>query len=103
MVTWSRAFKAAGVYVAYSIIWDILGGAILTFGVITLGTGLSAPSFASIQPNPYQLAVGIVVSVVGFILILLGNIATFFKVNTDIIVQDMAETFQQEEKPQITA
>ena len=41
--------------------------------------------------------------VFGFILMSLGNMDTFFKVNTDIIVDGMAENFQHEEQnPEIT-
>jgi len=93
MVTWARAFKAAGVFVGYSIIWDLLGGAIVTFGVVTLGL-----TPALLRPNPYQFADGIILAIIGFIILLLGNIATFFKVNTDLMSEDIGETYQ-EEKP----
>ncbi|MCL5066847.1 MAG: hypothetical protein M1368_00650 [Thaumarchaeota archaeon] len=46
---------------------------------------------------------GLIVMVFGFILMSLGNMDTFFKVNTDIIVDGMAENFQHEEQnPEIT-
>ena len=108
MVTWTRAFKAAALFVLYSILWDIIGGAIMFFGIITLQS--AAPTTTTIfgttarlQPNPYQLVDGIIILIIGFVLLLLGNIATFFKVNTDLITEDIGETYQEEEKPQIVS
>ena len=98
MVSWSRAFKAALMFVAYSIIWDIIGVSIIVGGYL-----MSGLTTLALRPNGYQFVDGLIVMVFGFILMSLGNMATFFKVNTDIIVDGMAENFQHEEqKPEIT-
>ena len=33
--------------------------------------------------------------VVGFVILMLGNVTTYFKVNTDIIADELAERFQE--------
>ncbi len=102
MVSWARAFKAAAIFVGYSKLWDIIGALL-----IVLGYGMSG-LLTFTHPDPYQFADGIIVLIVGFVILALGNVATFFKVNTDIIADEIGERFQTHEeedaeKPTITA
>ena len=96
MVSWARAFKAAALFVGYSILWDIIGVAFMI-----LGFGMSGLVNLTTRPDPYQYADGVIVLVVGFVILMLGNVATYFKVNTDIIADELAERFQEnkEESP----
>jgi uncharacterized membrane protein len=92
MVSWTRAFKAAALFIGYSIIWSIIGTALIVLGIRVAGL-----TTLTLRPNGFQFADGIIVMVLGFVIIILGNMATFFKVNTDIIEESIhGEPYQEE-------
>jgi hypothetical protein len=101
LVSWTRAYKAAASFVVYSIGFSIFGGFILYLGFTTV----SFISFGG--SSPYQVGFGIVEIIFGSIVILLGNLASFFKVNTEIIADEIGERYHSEEPdretPTITA
>ena len=101
MVSWTRAYKAAASYVVYSIGFSIFGGFILYLGIITV-----APSGFG-GSSAYQVGFGIIEIIFGMILVLLGNLASFFKVNSEIIADEISDRYasveETEEKPSITA
>jgi hypothetical protein len=54
------------------------------------------PSIYS-NPDPYRIGIGIIEIIFATILVLLGNLASFFKVNTDIIGEEIADRLTSEE------
>jgi hypothetical protein len=78
MVSWNSALKAAGLFVAYTIAWDIFGSVLVYVGVITFIYPTSV--FAS-GIDPYKVALGLIVTVFGMMIMTIGNIASFFKIN----------------------
>jgi hypothetical protein len=99
LVSWTRAYKAAASFVVYSIGFSIFGGFILLIGIETI-----APSL-TFNPDPYRIGFGIIEIIFGLVILLLGNLASFFKVNSEIIGDEIGERYenQEQEKPTITA
>ncbi|MEM3414385.1 MAG: hypothetical protein QW575_02340, partial [Thermoproteota archaeon] len=77
MVSWRRAFIGALVYVAYSIIWIIVGVVILIGGIL-VGRITYGP-FGIPQVNLF----GIIIVIIGCFIIALGAIATLLKVSAE--------------------
>lgn len=84
MVSWRRAFRGALAYVIYSIIWIIVGVAIIIGGI--LAGGMNYGPYGTPVPN---LGVIIVVGIVGYIIIALGATAAFFKVTAEITAEEV--------------
>jgi len=94
LVSWSRAYKAAASFVVYSIGFSIFGGLVFYLGIITtapLGFG---------GASSYQIGFGIIEIIFGLTLILLGNLASFFKVNSEIIAEEIGDRYESE-KPEV--
>jgi len=52
MVSWSRAFGAAGLYVAFLIIWTLVGGILIFAGIFTTARALLWLHMIHIQDFP---------------------------------------------------
>ena len=100
IVIWTRAYKAAAQYVLLSIGFSIIGDFIFYLGIVTI-----APSDFG-AGGSYQMGFGIIEIIFGLIIMLLGNLASFFKVNSKIIGDEIGERCQateDNEKPTIRA
>ena len=96
MTTWSRAYKAAALFVAYTIAWDVFGILVMLTGLLIIGT---LNPLAGARADTYQAVDGILVIIVGLAIGLLGNIATFFKINSEINADEMESRPAKEEEP----
>jgi len=97
MVTWGRAFKAAFVYVLFLLGWVILGGVVLSIGIASMAAG--AGGLFTIDPITGQPTVnfgtltasvgGLITAIVGYLIIILGCIATMFKIFSEIVAEEV--------------
>ena len=81
-VGWGTAFRQALAYVVYSIVWAIVGGALLAVGGRTLYT-----AFTEGGVPEQQLAVSVGLVIAGVIVLALGSLAAFFKALSGIIYE----------------
>jgi predicted RNA-binding Zn-ribbon protein involved in translation (DUF1610 family) len=90
MVSWGRAFKAALVLLAFSILWGIIGG-IIIFGTTTmLLTALSDPT--NIGAYLGSMAVTIIICIIGGLISFLGTWASAFRIATNLAIEEMKKT-----------
>jgi hypothetical protein len=90
MVTWERAWRAAGAWLGWSLIWGIIG-------IIFIGTGVfvSIGSLNNSILGGYAvyamggLVSGLVLIVIGSIISALAGIASFFKINSEITAEEV--------------
>ncbi len=90
MVSWSRAFGAAGLYVAFLIIWTVVGGILIFAGIFTTGTLITYDPYSGLPRfNPAGIGIGLVLLIIGYVIILLGSLATFFKIASEVIAEEV--------------
>ncbi len=94
MVSWGRAFKAAVVLLAFTILWGIIGGIIMVAGTFLGALG----AFQIVDYPPYFIvnwgAVGVIVIVmiIGVLVSFLGTWASAFRIATQLAVEEMRKT-----------
>jgi len=92
MVSWGKAFKSAGLYVIFLIVWTVVGAALIAFGYITYGSLIWYDPYTKMPKiNPAGLNIGFVLTLIGSIIILLGSFATFFKIVSEIVADEVEE------------
>lgn len=85
-MSWSTALGKAIDYFIYSIIWDILGIVMLFLGI----NGLGLTNINSIpRLSSTSAIVPLILLIAGFLLLVLGNIATFIKILSDSVLDEM--------------
>ena len=97
MVSWGRSFKAAILLLIFTIIWGIIGILIMFAGSLLVPLGaiyLDPITGLPIINWGLMLSAGIV-WIIGILVILLGVYASFFKVNTEIVVEEMKKQENQ--------
>jgi len=83
MVTWGRAFRAAVAYVAYVILWYIVGLIITFAGIAPMTTRGPVP------PGPAEILFSIICLIIGIAIIVLGTTAAFFKILPEIVAEEV--------------
>ena len=80
MTSWSSAFKAAIMTLLYSVGWIIIGGILIVFGFSFQGGDYYyyGPSMG-----------GIIIAIIGLLIIIFGSSASFYKVFTDLIADEI--------------
>lgn len=96
-IKWTTAFNRAIDFVILTIFWDIIGGILIIFGSggllgailgkLTTIVGLSNTTSSNLSGSALLFSLGFLL--IGVILILLGNIATFLKVFGDAIADEV--------------
>ncbi|MEM1666134.1 MAG: hypothetical protein QXW12_02140 [Nitrososphaerota archaeon] len=89
MVSWSTALKKASIYVGFIIIWAIIGFVIFSIGFVVGGF--------NVQPGPFDVPIPIMANplafliffIIGYFIILLGMMATFFKIMAEITAEEV--------------
>lgn len=87
-IAWGRAFRAAFMVCLYSLIWWIIGGALIAAGV---GSAYYS-GYSYYNGNNYGglgSIGGIIIAIIGYVILVLGTLASYFKVNTDLILEYM--------------
>jgi hypothetical protein len=88
LVTWGRAWRGALAYLGWSILWGLAGIALIIVGIAVIFWTLlgAASSFYYSYSFPWGGAIiGIVLIAVGGLITSLGQQASFFKINSEII------------------
>jgi len=80
--SWAESFKSAGIIVAYSIVWWIVGGYLALNGILRLVKAALEKAFGA-EPSGSSFAILLIL--VGIVIIALGSYASIFKVITDHI------------------
>lgn len=90
MVSWGRAFRAAGTYVVFLIVWGMIGGIFIFAGILTAGTLITYDPLTGMpRLNLAGAGVGIVLFLIGYIIILLGSMATLFKILSELVAEEV--------------
>jgi len=84
MVTWGRAFRAAGAYVGFSIVWIIVGGIIISVSYVPLMLAAMMGKTPGAEVIP-----AIVGMIIGYVIILLGVMAAFFKILPEVVAEEV--------------
>jgi len=82
LVSWGRAFKAAGLTILYWIAWGIVGGIIMSAGIFATNGAYNAQRGIVDSGGFYG---GIVLIIIGSLIMMLGFYATIYKVGAEII------------------
>lgn len=95
MVSWGRAFKAALVLLAFSILWAIIGGIIMVVGTFLGGLGM----LSTVLSNPTDLGAYlgimggiIIIWIIGALISFLGTWASAFRIAADVALEEMRKT-----------
>lgn len=99
-ITWSKAFVYALKFIAFTILWAIIGTVIVFIGLALIGLSFLArfetipllPKVSStvLQIHPFiALTIGVILIVVGTIITHIGYLATFFKLMSKLIVESL--------------
>jgi len=91
LVSWGRSFKAAIVLLIFTIIWIIIGGLIMFTGslLVPIG-GFYIDPLTGLPVIDWGLAFSAVIFwIIGSLFILLGVYASFFKVNTELLIEEL--------------
>ena len=80
MPSWSSAFKAAIMTLIYSVGWIIIGGILIIFGF-----SLPGANYYYYGPSTG----GIIIAIIGLLIIIFGSSASFYKVFTDLIADEV--------------
>ena len=97
MPTWGRAFRGAAAIVVFGILWVILGIFLFLVGIAMIGFSLLAnPLGASAGAGLFQASgivgfvLGLVLVIAGIALSLLGFLASFLKVMSEMTAEELA-------------
>ncbi|RLF06169.1 MAG: hypothetical protein DRK00_02415 [Thermoprotei archaeon] len=86
MISWSRAFLLALKVVVYSILWVIVGTALIVVGTIFAGVPLAPQGIWGAYPPPItgvKALVGLVLVILGLFILAFGTLASIIKVAVD--------------------
>ncbi len=95
MVSWEKSFAAAFKVIVYSLLWWVAGVIIILIGLGMMGTVIildvlttgKIPNFTNIL----AVLIGFIVMAIGYIIALVGTLASFMKVFTELIVKEINE------------
>ena len=88
MVSWKRAFKAAGLRLLYGILWSLLG-LILVFIGLSLAIGSVRWGVYGFELNTGAALSGLAAAVVGFVIFNLSMLASVYKMGGGLIVDEV--------------
>ena len=91
-IGWGRAFKYAGKFLVYAVVWLIIGSAFTAAGVMMIGfpTPFAVTPPPQITYNPWRLFAGIILLVAGWVITALGVMASYFKVMSALIAESVS-------------
>jgi hypothetical protein len=89
LVSWGRAFRAAGAYVGWSILWALVGIAIAATGYAMIIGGVTYSFFGGVSYAWGGLIGGIILVIIGYIITVLGLMAAFFKILPEVVAEEL--------------
>lgn len=105
MVSWGRAFKAALVFLAFAILWGIIGGVIMFAGTFfgALGMVQIVPYEPYVIVNFGAIGVILIIWVTGALIAFLGTWASAFRIATQVAIEEMRKTMPTTVAPPVAA
>lgn len=91
-MTWGRAFRAAGAYLGWSIVWLIVGGTFALAGLATIVGSIAYSSYSYFGGTNYswgRLIAGAILILIGYLIAGLGLMAAFFKINSEVVSEEV--------------
>jgi hypothetical protein len=88
-VTWGRAFRAAVMIIVYSIVWVIVGALLIGIGYYFGYSGYTCSTIYNCGYNTNGTIEFIILTIIGVIIMYLGVIASFLKVQTDLVADEV--------------
>jgi hypothetical protein len=102
LVTWGRAWRAALAWLGWSIVWGIIGIILVVIGAVIIG-GTAANSINGGTNYFAGGAVGgTILIIIGAFVWLLGAVATFFKINSEVVSEEVKRPTPQPVAAQVT-
>jgi hypothetical protein len=91
-IGWGRAFKYAGKFLVYAIVWLIIGFVFTVAGVVEISSSLQLAGslFPQITYDVGKLFAGIIFLIVGWLIAALGVAASYFKIMSALIVESVS-------------
>jgi len=90
MVSWSRAWSAAFAWLAWTLLFGVVGIAIMIWGFsVVSGSSLSLGTLVSSGYLNLNLLGGFILIVIGWIIVVLAAVASFFKINSEVVAEEV--------------
>jgi hypothetical protein len=91
-IGWGKAFKYAGKFLVYAIVWLIIGFVFAAAGlaVISSSLHLAGTLFPEITYDAGKLFAGIILLVAGCVIMILGAMASYFKIMSALIAESVS-------------
>ena len=92
MVSWNKSIGAASKVILYSIMWWIVGWIIFFFGFGMIGNQMMGQMrvFTGKAPDIPSLFFSFIIMLIGSVIIIIGSLASFLKVSTELIVEEVS-------------
>jgi hypothetical protein len=87
MVSWERAWSGAFAWLAWTLLYGIIGIILIGVGVFSIMGNIN--NITNLVSWDSKLIGGFLFIVAGWIIIVLGAIASFFKINSEIISEEV--------------
>jgi len=88
MVKWGRAWRAAGAWLGWSIVWGIVGIIFIVVGFVIIGESAVNLS-GNFNYFAGGAAGGTILIIIGGLIWGLGSVAAFFKINAEVVADEM--------------
>ncbi|HGE70760.1 TPA: hypothetical protein ENX78_07995 [Candidatus Poribacteria bacterium] len=102
-ISWGKAFGYALRYILYIIVWIIIGGVIAGAGFMMMAGSVQTSTgywgVPEVTYNAGALIGGIILIIIGWIIALLGSMASYFKIMSRLIRESTPETLQRPPPP----
>jgi hypothetical protein len=89
LVTWGRAWRAAGAWFGWSLVCGFVGIIFIVAGALVISGSAVYSIYGGVNYLAGDMAGGIVLMVIGWFIIILGSMAAYFKISSEIIAQEV--------------
>ena len=94
LVSWGRAWRAAGAWFGWSLVWGFLGLVLLGVGFAIFARSEVYSIWGGYSYSAGGMVGGIVLMVIGLLIYMLGSVAAFFKINSEITSEEVRKQIQ---------
>jgi hypothetical protein len=89
LVTWGRAWRAAGAWFGWSLVWGFVGIIFIVAGALVIAGSAVYSIYGGVNYLTGGMAGGFVLMVIGWLIMILGSMAAYFKVGSEIIAEEV--------------
>jgi hypothetical protein len=101
LVTWGRAWRAALAWLGWSIVWGIVGIILIVVGAVIIGGSAAYAISGGFNYFAGGAIGGTILMIIGAFIWLLGAVATFFKINSEVVSKEVKSLTPQPVAAQI--